>query len=418
MTGFSALPVRHPGVVLTTWNLLNSAALLEDPEREHIPLSSVQDLAALIDMYCLYDEAAVVGRGIGSVTEHRALHHALREANFLRIVDGFSEPVVSTWVKHLALFMGKSLDALANTANRQARRSPWYAALFNHVSETPYVDRYSCDKYTKRLFRGAMEQAIIDLGGPPDFVDTDDPRLATPEARRVLVAELLFESGQWSRTDTFVLRSFLYLAHADVENVPFIPDFNRQHIIESATVRAAEYRATLARQLQIAMTEAVATSVPDGQVFRRLPPLSTVVFERARSREGIISQMVSLREELAPLRQQLARLEDDIYHGSADQAKDADSRWQRAVEEVSDNFGLRPRLWSWRGAAKFAEQLGGTVDKPTSYASWTKALAALPVDVISRLVRRRTVVGLHRLSREIPAAGTLRETLERLFSPY
>jgi hypothetical protein len=229
---------------------------------------------------------------------------------------------------------------------------------------------------------------------------------------------LVDEGSNWSKTDTFVLRTFLYLAYADVDNLPFVPDSTRQHILVSAVVRADELFTPLARELQVTLSDAVANSLPGGDIYRDTPPLSAIVFERARSKRGrVVPEMVALREELAPLRERLRRFEYDLYFGTADQAKDAKAKWDNALHEADEAFGSRPRLWSWRGAAKFGEQLGEAIDKPTSFASWSKALVGLPIEVISRLVRRRTLVGLHRLEHELPAAGRLSETVRRLFSP-
>jgi hypothetical protein len=52
MSALNAPVARDPGLVLTTWNLLNSAAIFEDPSLDNVPLPSVQDLAALIDIFC------------------------------------------------------------------------------------------------------------------------------------------------------------------------------------------------------------------------------------------------------------------------------------------------------------------------------------------------------------------------------
>src|SRR5947209_5147976 len=50
---------RIPGQRLITQNLLASAALFESQER--VNWATIEDLSALIDLFCLYDRAIVIG---------------------------------------------------------------------------------------------------------------------------------------------------------------------------------------------------------------------------------------------------------------------------------------------------------------------------------------------------------------------
>lgn len=53
------VPEKRPGQRLITQNLLASAALFESQER--VNWATIEDLPALIDLFCLYDRAIAIG---------------------------------------------------------------------------------------------------------------------------------------------------------------------------------------------------------------------------------------------------------------------------------------------------------------------------------------------------------------------
>jgi hypothetical protein len=215
-----------------------------------------------------------------------------------------------------------------------------------------------------------------------------------------------------------VLRTFLYLAVADVRGVPFVPDTARRSVTEGILREEDDFRLLVASKLRGAVAGALPATEPQRRVLRTVSPLAAIVFERSQgSRDRVVTELLRLRADLAGLRAVLRQLEQTMNDGSFDEAVGAQKKWQDAMDELELSFGGGGSLFTTRSALDLGESMGEVVDNPTSYSAWAKAIFGLPITMLSRVHRRRTLVGIHRLRRELPAAGRLVKSIDELFGP-
>jgi hypothetical protein len=190
-----------PGRVITQ-NLLTSATLYE---RENVDLQSVQDLSNLIDLFCIYDRVAVLGREVNAYREFRQseLFSALSEAKFLDVVNPGqkAEDVSKASRLHLRNFLGESDTEPYLTLMQQAMNAN---AVVYWLTVRP--DREQ-----------ELAEGIEWLKGTPSRWD--------------ILAQLKKEEN-YARSVTFVIRTFLYAGYADVHGLYLTPDATRLKIIK------------------------------------------------------------------------------------------------------------------------------------------------------------------------------------------
>lgn len=100
-----------PGRRLITQNLFSSAAVFE--REKHPTWLSIQDLSTLIDLFCLYDQVIVIGRGMRFPFRklRSDLLDLLENSQFVVVDDPEAEDVeniTKTAQMHLAAFLGES----------------------------------------------------------------------------------------------------------------------------------------------------------------------------------------------------------------------------------------------------------------------------------------------------------------------
>jgi hypothetical protein len=228
------------------------------------------------------------------------------------------------------------------------------------------------------------------------------------------ILQQLSRERDYTRGTTFVVRSFLYVAYADVARLVFTPDVSREPVVESVVEAERDLRERLLQALDTSWQRF--PRIGDSDLKRNISLLAAVVFERAKpDRTRIVPVMKELREQLAPLRQRLRRAEDVILNGQGDDPINAEVAWNQAIKELQRSFGAEPHLVSTEKILSFGEHVGDLADEPQSPKAWMAMLLGLPFEIVKRLVYRRPAVELHRLRRDRPAVERLRQTALSLF---
>jgi hypothetical protein len=377
---------RKPAHRLVTQNLLASAALFE-----HAPAmdwAAVQDLSAFIDLFCLYDKVAVIGRGAyhGLLDQSSDFFGLIRDAHYVDVeVVKYdkAEAVAEIARKHLATFLGE-------------QEPDRFRELLEFV-----------------LGPGQAQYGLSSMPDRSEDVAIGQQWLQTTPTHTDLVRQLEQEKDA-VRGTTFLVRTFLYLAYADDAKVAFTPDAIRCLVLETVLDVEEQFRGRLLAVLRSSFERYPVFG--DQELQRRVSPLTAIVFERATPKpERITGEMEKLRDELAPFRRRLHELEDKALWASRDEAVDASRRWEDMLAELERSFGAEPGLVSVRRGLNFAESAAKVIEQPTSWTAWSGALLSLPAEVISRVLSRRPAIEIHRLRRQLPATGRLHNTIHRLF---
>jgi hypothetical protein len=145
-------------------------------------------------------------------------------------------------------------------------------------------------------------------------------------------------------------------------------------------------------------------------------PVAALVFERTGGKRSKLAiEIQKLRDELAPARERLNKLEIATRQGKRSEAIRAERKWAAALEEVTTNFGPNPGLLDVRRLLSFGEGAGDIAADPTSLKAWLAALGGLQVEVLKRLLAQRPLIEIHRLRSELPGNEKLRASIGSLF---
>ena len=90
-------------------------------------------------------------------------------------------------------------------------------------------------------------------------------------------------------------------------------------------------------------------------------------------------------------------------------------KFWRVFEEIEREFGKGDHLVSVSGVLGFAEGVAGAAVKPKNPKGWFQLLS-LPIDVIRRILLRRTIIELHHLRSELPSTDRLRRKVQWLLA--
>ena len=378
---------------LITKNLLSSAAHIE--RSRHPSWSSIQDLSALIDIFCLYDTAVVLstdGKTFRTILERRdsQLIDLFRSTNFVAVGEGeksLDPKVRLTAAKHLVTFLG----------GRDAER---FGSLVNDIR---YGDAYGLEDHRGRHFQPDTPEQLI----------SGKEWIVKKLKRRELREAMLTERG-FPEEATFFLRTFLYLGYADAMRVTFTPDIARSSVARAILRVEEEFRVKAINRIRQQWEDYPDSS--DAELQRRVSPLAAVVFDRAYpDKTRIVPEIHQLRLQLEPFRERIRKTERQILYGTRDNAVKARLKWDQVFEEISKSFGKEPQLITIRRAIDFSRPVAGISAQPSNYKSWVDALLGLPFEVLSRVLDRGPAIELHRLRKKLPATGALRNALHGLF---
>jgi hypothetical protein len=369
---------------LLTQNLIVSAIAAER-SRDGVSWRAVQDLSALIDAYCLFDEGRVLGRAIN-------VHVGYRNSELAELLKPFL-----------------TADYLASDLAAEVRQAA-AARLRAYVGSTTQQQAL---KYFRTL---DPEQVRNELQYVPDSEDefsagsdwirseaVGDPTSA--EATQDMLVE---------RATNYFTRTFLYIAYADISRLSLTIDSGRTQVVQQAVNAEYDLAARLTETLRKVYGKSGTEKFRD--VRRRVSPLGAVVLQRAADNQsGLAVELDKLRGELSDARTRLREAEYLMTYGSDDDDRRGLKKWDAVFHEIERSYGKEPDIVSVRQFIHYFEAVGKTADDPKSVEAWAKSLLALPADVISRMIGRWPVLEIHWLRRAVPAGGRLLKAIEKLF---
>jgi len=193
--GYDMQGLPELGSRLITQNLVMSAASAQEAEKPD--WSSIYDLAVLIDLFCMYDSAIVLGRPVNSVAGS-AIGNLLLRTGFLKIAYPEKESV--------------------RTISRAAK-----GHLLTYLGQHDVGGRF--DEVLR--FALSFNQAAHSFCSEPDrqeVIECGDMWLKTAPTTEDLLQQLQRESEDIAWGTTFLVRSFLYIGYAEVNDLILVPD--------------------------------------------------------------------------------------------------------------------------------------------------------------------------------------------------
>ena len=376
-------PLLDPGGRLTTQNLVLSAdAAIGGGGTSW---TGVQDLSTLIDLFCMYDEASVLGRPMGTAFDS-PLGKLLRESQFLQVetpaMTGRYRRIRDVARQHLFTFLGAAPSYTFDDLLQEGF-NPTPSFMYSVSSADRLNDLAAGEQWLRAAI--AAPNAMEALARRPDM------------ARRV----------------TLVIRSFLYMAFGELTGRPFVPDFVRAQTLVRVATAEEDLRSLLIAAVKKGAADRRLSQTP---TLQRISPFASIVFVRAKGdQRRLVDEMDLLRSTLAKTRATLREAEQIIFFGRGAQVAKAQQEWKAVAKELTRTFGQEPRIVSLQQIVGWGRDAGDMIDEPQKAKSWVQFLAALPVDVAVRILNRRRAVEIHKLQRELPADGVVRRSLTKLF---
>jgi hypothetical protein len=366
---------QEPGHRLITQNLLASAAVYE--REKQINWSTVRHLSLLIDLMCLYNEIRLIGRDSHHVykPDRSELFSTLSE--LVRIGE-FNPDDIEIAAARMAVYYSDS-------AGPDRYRALIYATS---TSDGECVVQQSPDE--KRDLHRADEWV---KGLPKDA----DPNSA------------LQRDGWIHREVSFLVRTFLYFAHASSAKIAFTPDEVREEALEPMITADRNLRQRILTSMREAADKAVL--VGDVDIVRNTTPLAAIVFSRASDRKDIARQITILREELSALRARLGEAEDSLYWATHDEEAIASAKWNAVFGELERRYGEGTGVVNYRSLLTFSLENIESIIDPTKLVK----LIGLPISALRRYLTRRPIFEIHRLAQQLPGNQRLCREVERLF---
>jgi len=364
---------------LITQNLLVSAASHELQGKTN--WKAIHDLSVFIDTFCLYDEIVVLGRQAYSMLPNRSdIISAAKE--IIRIEEPFPNArVIGTACGHLGAYLNEEMSADKFQPLIESLRD--YHSVALAFSTTP--------------------------DGPDDFRQGEEWLRTVPEKSDILAA--LGRDKEFHRGVTFLVRTFLYLAYADIYRLAFTPDSTRARVLEPIAQSERKLRQMLLEKLKKEFQNHSFGN--DINVRRHITPLASVVFDRAYPKlENIAREMVELRYDLAPIRERLRRVENKLADGTRKDELAVAREWGQVFQEIEKVYGFGEGLLSLQSTLAFAESAGEFVEKPVNPGTWAKILT-LPAHMLRRMLNRWPVLEIHRV--QFPSSEKLQNVVHRLF---
>jgi hypothetical protein len=371
---------------LITQNLVAAAATFE--WRPEMTWSGVRQLSILIDLFCLHDRLAVLGRdACWMMMEKSSLASPLGLA--IVMLDEFDErdDVVEKACTKLVSYLTGSLPI------QDCRR------LIEATLRGPPL--------TQRPFSPSPDE-VEDFNTGADWVRT------FPQGQDI--GKALDSEAYHYRHVTFFVRTFLYLAYAEVMGLPLTPDETRTPAIEKMLRQEGNIRHRLRKALSEAFPNRFLTD--EIELTRNVTPLASIVFDRAYpKKENIPAEIEKLRNELAPFRKRVQIEERALLSASGSKEVQARQKWDTVYKEIEEHIGRGkgPVTVSIKDIPNIVDAISGALGDPTKLPSAIKTLAGLPLDALQTFLRRRPAIEIFRLGPKIPNSASLRKTAHRLF---
>lgn len=374
-------PFRDPP--LTTWNIFFSASWFERDEPTH--WNSIADFASLVDLLCFNERLRVLGEPKRLPFEK----HSSSMFNYLRA----SEVMEVTGIR----------DADLARAAKAARK---HAVMFVGPMYLERAEAWIREAFDLNTFRNQQAQPTMNL-----TVRTKTP-LALETATPAAIATALADSDNWN-VRTYVSRTFMYHAVAEVLRSRFVPDAARRNLLTRLSEREERWIDEAAASIGKQWREYPRSQA---RLRRRLSPLAAVVLERSRGKpKRIVPELFALREELRPFRQRIRQRELAAITGMRTRAIAFERKWTRTIRELERSYGPSPGIVSLRGGLGLAQDMSNLGDNPADWKRWLSSLTGASVGMVRRYFDRRPVVELIKLRRAYGASGALAHRLNQLF---
>jgi hypothetical protein len=372
------MEVHHAGDRLITQNLLAAAALCEHDER--MTWGRLEELSILIDLVCLYDQVWIMGR------QALDMLAALQSGPYVTCQSAF----------HVGEF------GQAGVVDAASRR----LARYFHDPAGP--GRYRALLETI-LAPSAIKRAFQPLPDADEDYELGELWLRTLPEDRDPVAALSDEDALSYRSTAFFLRSFLYIAYAEAQDIPLTPDRARFGSIQGLLENERLLRRQLMQKLKASVEDSAI--IGDIHVIRSTTPLAAKVFEMAANRREIWQAVAELRNELWSTRATLRAAEDDLFWATQKEQARAAAKWDAAFDELQRTYGKGQGIVSCDVLIGFGEQGFETL---IDHSKWP-GLASMVIDPIKRAFARRPIIELHKLAGDLPGAGQTQRHIKRLF---
>ena len=368
---------HRPGNRLVTQNFLASAGSFE--RQSSVNWESIRQLSVLIDLVCLCDQINVVGRQAYELVS--SIKSPMKDVYrpLLNVVDIYEDGLVQSASSHMMAFLGESVSSEQNQILVQEILTP---------------------KSIERSYRSAPDE-VDDFKYGEMWVRT------LPPAADPVVA--LDKENDMHRSVTFFVRTFLYLAYSEANEIPFTLDEARASILPQFIDKEINLRRSILEKLKEVHDQSVLVGNID--VKRSLTPLASVVYSRAMTRNKIPEEVARLREELTSLRARLTEAEDALFYATHDKQASAFRKWTEVLDELERRYGKGEGYVACRGLLGFAEKAVEVALDPTK---WNK-LISLPIEILRRATARRPIVEIYELLPTMPGLKASQRDIDRLF---
>jgi hypothetical protein len=372
---------------LVTWNQFFSASAYE--REEPISWAVLEDLSSLIDLLCMYDRLRVIGDPDQPpfLTHKTDFFGAMRGS---RAIDVHAPS-------------GPKLEALHSLTRRHLRLC--LPALPISDVDSWLSKAFALNAVPEVRERVATMNAEVRLGAAPELSTGDFSQLANVLAR----------PDDQLALRPFVVRTFMYLAYAEIEEMPFAADSSRRVLASNAIACESDLASQLLERIKNQWKKY--PSVGAVRLRSRTSPFSAVVFERSKGdRRAIPTEILQLRDELKSIRERVAEFERRILSATErDDEVRAESKWNAVLGEIERSFGPSPRLVSLSSGIALADAVGKVLDHPQKPTSYLSALEKLPLDIVVRLFRRQPMAQAHKLRSELPSSSRLVSAIRSVF---
>ena len=232
-----------------------------------------------------------------------------------------------------------------------------------------------------------------------------------------VIAGFLYASSGTYELSLNTVRAMYYVFASEYFGLPYLPSIGTQLVTE----RFPNYfqpgvRETLYQKLASALDaslEVVAQGFNSSPIF--IPPFSAIALQRAATREDIVSEIFSLRQEYSGFRESMLELEHEWV--SAKSIHDR-LRIVRRVEKLGQE-AARPfdqiGQMDLQPALRYIPDAVEIISNPTSPAGWAKTLLGLPADALANWYMRRPVAKLTRAGRYVGNLAQYDSLIEKHF---
>jgi hypothetical protein len=379
---------EKPHQRLITQNLLVSAAIYETSQPMNIV--ALENLCHAIDVFCLYDNAIILGHGASPRQFKSEFLDAFEKDNFISIAN----------------------PTIVEINNMFRTASGHLAAALKISDPHTYVDLFERAWNTNETFIVVPTPDEIPQKGGWEALLRDEQKIG-------------------SREHTFVARTFLQLAYADCLNLALTPDVQRNPILQYAADREEVFRGRIVQVVREKYADFFG-GLGDPNLRGKVSPCAAIVFSRALRKDEsgnktgnksrIPYEMMWLREQLTSTRKSLRTLEQEIYSNQDSyKQREALNKWNKTVDELAHSYLETP--WNVsagkevRTLLSFAQPLldiAALITHPFDSDKWKKVVEDLPVTQLEQFFRQRSIIDLYDVLQP-PSLFDLKPLVESLF---